>query len=37
MSELVRAGLRRSAEFRRMALPRIIRTPMFSLYRPGMA
>jgi PKHD-type hydroxylase len=36
MGELVRNGLRRNAEFRRVALPRVVRQPMFSMYKSGM-
>jgi PKHD-type hydroxylase len=36
MSELVRAALQRNGEFRRAALPRLVRAPMFSFYKPGM-
>jgi PKHD-type hydroxylase len=36
MSELVRTALRRNGDFRRAALPRFVRLPMFSLYKPGM-
>jgi PKHD-type hydroxylase len=36
MCELVRTGLRRHAEFRRVALPRVVRMPMFSRYVTGM-
>lgn len=36
VEDIVLAALRRNAEFRRTALPRHIRPPLFSRYEPGM-
>lgn len=36
LERLVLDALNKNAEFRRVAIPRVIRTPMFSRYEPGM-
>lgn len=37
INDLIRNGLRRSALFQRVAIPRTIRPPLISCYKPGMS